>query len=87
MSDSYMHACKMFDKNYPSKLFLPTVTKQATGIYSLPQLLHQLWCLGKSAQLRSDWKFGLLHLVKLRYTLSKVIYPNYYKRFFHFSLK
>ena len=69
------------------KLFWPIMIKQATGIYSLPQLLHQLWCLGKSAQLRSDWKFGLLHLVKLRYTLSKVIYPNYYKRFFHFSLK
>ena len=54
--------------------------KQATGIYSLPQLLHQLWCLGKSAQLRSDWEFGLLHLVRLRYTLSKVIYLKYYKR-------
>ena len=62
------------------KLFQPIVIKQATGIYSLPQLLHQLWCLGKSAQLRSDWEFGLLHLVRLLYTLSKVIHPKYYKR-------
>ena len=67
------------------RLFWPIVIKQATGIYSLPQLLHQLWCLGKSAQLRSDWEFGLLHLVRLLYTLSKVIHPKYYKQIADFS--